>query len=433
MKIISLQLPFVLQTELKMKFATVVLALAACFAFSLAETTPSTTDVKYFVDNATLPERLPELMRGKFSDEDIEKAVIQAFVNQYEVVSEYNGHVYDPAFPYGYLKDDVRVPKTRASGPLSDLIFEGNTVKGLSNYLNSSLVIRWYQDQIYQEVNWNELQIKGQYQYLTPDKYDKGKYAISVNGVKYQVISPLSSNTELYPVSAPKSAISYEGVRASFTGPEGFKDVFNVNDSPNVKYFLEDVVFQKIANQVLQDMQSNITSAIRYAAKPYINFKNHSDPHFPAASGQLKNGPIFNISKAFTSGLNNTLQKLKSLKVNMDSNSVTVQTTVSVHKLFGTFNLVVDEPQKHESEAQFNFENMELISNYDLVRPDQHCETRVEIYNKSVTSSYQLGNSELNAQANQQFADAFADEIISHISTGFCKFIVKYTTTVPAQ
>ncbi|XP_050438319.1 uncharacterized protein LOC126844282 [Adelges cooleyi] len=406
-----------------MRSTTILLALAAYFIFSLAD-----TDVNYYVDESTLPEALPEQMRNQYSDKEIELAIRDALENQYKVVSEYNGHVYDPASPFGYFRDDVNVSITRASSSDFDMIFETNTVKGLSNYQNSTIVIRWAKDQVYQEVYWNELQIKGQYKYLDRSRYEIGKYQLFVNGVKYQFNSPLSANTEMYPISAPKSAIHYDEVRASFDG--GYREVFNSKHFPYLLYFLEDVAFQKIANQVLQDMQNNVTTAIRAAVKPYINFKNYSDPHFPKANGQLKNGPSFKISNVFTTGLNNTLQKLQSLQVNMNSNSVTAQTSVYVHNLTGTFDLAVEGPQKYRSQAKFSFEYMELIIKYDIVRPHYNCKTIVKMYQPKVYSAYQKQNARECICANQQFADAFALQINDHISKGFCKFIINYTKNV---
>ncbi|XP_050442959.1 uncharacterized protein LOC126847034 [Adelges cooleyi] len=411
--------------------STTAIVLAVCFTCSLADADKNWMSV----DENTLPEALPELMRNRYDDEQIRKAVTEALENQYKVVSEYNGRVYDPASPYGYFRDEVAVPNTRASSPESDMIFEANTVKGLSNHRNRTIAVRWAEDQVYQEVNWNNLQINGRYKYLTRSRFENGKYQISIDGVKYRIYSPLSANTELYPLSAPRSAISYDKIRASFSG--GHQDVFNVKDSPNVRYFIEDVVFQKIADQVLRDMQSNVTAAVRTAVQPYINFKNYSDPHFPEATGRLKNGANFHISNAFASGLNNTVQKLQTLRVDTNDNTVTAQTFVSVHGLAGTFDLTVEEEEgprrRHRSGAGFTLDRMELVAEHDLVRPDTDCRTQVKIHQPKVHSSYQPGNAQENAQADQRMADAFAAQIERHVSRGFCKFIVGYTKRLAAN
>jgi len=47
---------------------------------------------------------LPRNIRDK-SDEEIGKAIFNAYSNQIRFVSEYNGHVYDPPFPLGYFKN----------------------------------------------------------------------------------------------------------------------------------------------------------------------------------------------------------------------------------------------------------------------------------------------------------------------------------------
>jgi len=103
----------------------------------------------WFVDENSLPESLPELMRytdDYYADEHVEKAVFWAYKIQYDVISEHNGHVYDAESPLDYFVDSLTLPKTRASSVSSDIVFENNTVGGLTNYETNKHVVRWSQD-----------------------------------------------------------------------------------------------------------------------------------------------------------------------------------------------------------------------------------------------------------------------------------------------
>jgi len=82
-----------------------------------------------------------------------------------------------------------------------------------------------YMMQVSTEITWKELQIAGRYTVVDKWRYVTGKYQIFVENVMYQTDTPLSKNIELYPLSAPNSAISYSQFRATFHGnsiPDGY-------------------------------------------------------------------------------------------------------------------------------------------------------------------------------------------------------------------
>lgn len=102
-----------------------------------------------------MPESLPDLMRNNYySNEEIQKAVFWAYKVQYDVISEYNGRVYDVESPLGYFNDVFILPKTRASSINSNIIFENNTVRGLKDFKSNNVVIRWSQDQVSYNLNY---------------------------------------------------------------------------------------------------------------------------------------------------------------------------------------------------------------------------------------------------------------------------------------
>lgn len=81
--------------------------------------------------------------------------------------------------------------------------------------------------QVSTEVTWKQLTIIGKYAFVDELRYATGNYQIVVEDVKYQTDTPLSQNTELYPSSAPNSAISYSQFRPTFTGDYSIPDEFS--------------------------------------------------------------------------------------------------------------------------------------------------------------------------------------------------------------
>lgn len=101
------------------------------------------------IDNDTLPEMLPKQMYGK-SNEEIQKAVLNAYKNQMKVISEYSGHVYDPDFPYEYFKQENSIPDTETFQSDAEFTFTNNVFKVLASYNDNTIVFKWAPDQVNQ-------------------------------------------------------------------------------------------------------------------------------------------------------------------------------------------------------------------------------------------------------------------------------------------
>jgi len=81
--------------------------------------------------------------------------------------------------------------------------------------------------QVTTKITWKELQIVGKYTFVDEWKYVTGNYQIFVEDVVYQANTPLSKNAEMYPSSAPNSAISYRKFRTTFTEHYSISDEFS--------------------------------------------------------------------------------------------------------------------------------------------------------------------------------------------------------------
>ncbi|XP_022176565.1 uncharacterized protein LOC111037974 [Myzus persicae] len=332
---------------------SLVLALAVYISHSVADEISDYVNWRY--DNDTIPEMLPRNMREK-SDEEIGKAVYNAYSNQIRVVSEYSGHVYDPPFPLGYLKNECPVPNTHTYQSENDLI-ETN-------------------------VEWKEANIRGSYYYSNTTYFDQGNYHIQLENLKYQANTPLSENTMKYPASVPKSSISYETVKASFSG--NIKDVTNVNDLYNLKYFLEEVASQHIADSVAKSMQPNISIAVRQAIRPYIMFKNVSDPHFKGFTASTASGIQLVVDDVFTNGLNQTNQRVKNMVADMANKKLISTTELVMHYLSGTFRMQLTRDSKqYTGYVMFEIENINVVPTINMFNRDE-CTANTNIKNVRV-------------------------------------------------
>lgn len=86
-------------------------------------------------------------MIGK-SDDEISKAVYEAFQIQYDVITQHNGHSLDPVMPpIGYFNDEIQLTDIRTTNSETDLIFTNNDITGLVGNKNR-VVIRWVSNEV---------------------------------------------------------------------------------------------------------------------------------------------------------------------------------------------------------------------------------------------------------------------------------------------
>ncbi|XP_060852156.1 uncharacterized protein LOC132930344 [Rhopalosiphum padi] len=378
--------------------------------------------VNWTVDDNTVPESLLELMRNNYySDDEIQKAVFWAYKFQYDVISEYNGRVYDVESPLEYFNDVLILPRTRASSINSNIIFENNTVSGLTDFNNNNVVIQWSQDQVTTKITWKELQIVGKYTFVDEWKYVTGNYQIFVEDVVYQANTPLSKNSEMYPSSAPNSAISYRKFRTTFTEHYSILDEFSA-----ARYVLEDVALGHIADYTLKVTRKNVTSAIRAAVQPYVQYRNRSDPHFPATTDRLDDGLSFTVSDMFVDGLDTVLQKVNAVWTEPSTGAVMTAVGHTLHNLSGTFNLrIVSDVTKLQQPVRlidFSMDRINLSITYDVLRPSCFCLATVQVYK---ATTWPRDDRDDAAGHLQQVTAAFVNTIKDHLSVGTCATIVK--------
>jgi hypothetical protein len=272
-------------------------------------------------------------------------------------------------------------------------------------------------NQVVTEIEWKELNIRGRYTFLNSTYFNQGKYTVRLNDVKYLGITPLVGNNEEYPLSIPKSSISYKYVNASFTG--GLPDVLKTSDSPNVKYFIEDIVFQHVADRIVKDTHNNITVAIQQAINPYIVFKNDTNPNFPGTAGKLPGNNVgYNISNTVISGFKNI--KLWMIKVNaiMAKNVINVYMGMALHKLNGKFDVNIAETKPVIDKTTFTIDRIDGVLYYNMLNPT---ECKFEITVNDIKVKYET---KLSADVQKMLTNVFADNIKNQMDV-VCKMLKK--------
>jgi hypothetical protein len=368
-------------------------------------------------DDDTLPEVLLKKMHGK-SDDEIQKAVFQAFENQVKVISEYTGHTLDPETPYGYFKDEMPISNARTSDPQSDLIFYNNAIRGFIGHNKNTIIIKWIPDQVVTELGWKEMNVRGRYTFMNSSYFDQGKYHIQLQDVKYLASTTLSENTESYPSTVPKSSISYKGVKVSFTG--GLPEVLKTSDSSNVKHFIEDIVFQQVADRVVRDTRNNITVAIRQVIKPFVLIKNDTNQNFPGTNGKLPSGNVgYTISNTVISGFANTVHKMKKVTAKMAANTVIVDGRTTMHNLDGKFDFKLEESKPTIGKATFTVSRIDVNISFNVLKLVE-CKSEIVVNQPNVKYG-----TKLSADIEKALTNAFFDNVKIQMNTIFCKGLDK--------
>jgi len=145
---------------------------------------------------------------------------------------------------------------------------------------------------------------------------------------------------------------------------------------------LEEVVFQHVADDVVKSMQPNISIAVRQAARPYIMFKNVSDPHFKGFTASTPSNLQLEVDDVFTNGLNQTLQRVKNMTVDMANKKLISSTELVMHNLSGTFRVKLTNG--YTDYATFEIENINVAPVSNMFNRDD-CTASTTVKNTKVT------------------------------------------------
>ncbi|KAF0705548.1 Uncharacterized protein FWK35_00037147 [Aphis craccivora] len=230
-----------------------------------------------------------------------------------------------------------------------------------------------------------------------------------------------------YPSSVPSSSISYTSVKASFSGK--IPTVTNIDDSHNLKYFLEKVVFQHVADDIVKSMQPNISIAVREAVKPYIIFKNVSNPHFKGFTASTPSNLqiVVGDPDVFANGLNQTLLRVRNMTVDMAKKKLLSSTELAMHNLSGTFRLkLTNGTKEYTGYADFEIENINVAPVSNMFDRND-CTSPTIIKNTKVTiddpASFNLNTKEDELEVIKALEDGFSDTTKKKFEKAICNYL----------
>lgn len=180
------------------------------------------------------------------------------------------------------------------------------------------------------------------------------------------------------------------------------------------RHYLEDIVFQQVAERIARDSHNNITVAVRHASKPYIIFKNDTDLNFSGASGKVSNVG-YTISNTAISGFANTEQKVKKVTVKMTTNTVTVDLRITIHNLDGKFDFKIEESKPITGKATLTIGRIDGSVSYNLLKPTE-CKADVVLNQPN----FKYGT-KISADIEKTLSNAFVDNVKNQLNTVICK------------
>lgn len=177
-------------------------------------------------------------------------------------------------------------------------------------------------------------------------------------------------------------------------------------------------------------MHPNITIAVRQAIKPYVIFKNGSDPHFRGFDVGSPSGAQYRIDGMFVNGLNQTHLRVKNVTVDRDGNrmdgggALTAVTEFVMHRLSGVFDVREQDGAQKTGKAQFTIGRIDLLTVRNMLNGDE-CTTNTTVHNTVVAIDPAMN---LTSDMNLIVADELARNITLHkFSTSICKALdLKY-------
>lgn len=189
------------------------------------------------------------------------------------------------------------------------------------------------------------------------------------------------------------------------------------------RHYVEDIIFQQVADRIVRDTHNNITVAIRQAVKPYIILKNDTDLTFPGVNitkQYAKGIEVYNITNPVISGFANTEQKLKKVTTKMATNTVTVDLRMTIHNLDGKFDYKPDESKPSQTQtkpfkATFTINRIGVNVSFNLLKPVE-CKTDIVVNKPNVKFG-----SKLSEEIEKSLTNSFFENVKSQLNTNICK------------
>jgi len=168
-------------------------------------------------------------------------------------------------------------------------------------------------------------------------------------------------------------------------------------------------------------MQPNISIAVRQAIRPYIMFKNVSDPHFRGFTASTPSGMQLIVDDIFIYGLNQTNQRVKNMVADMANKKLTSTTELVVHNLRGTIRVQLTKDSKQYTDyVMFDIENINIVPTSNMFNRDE-CITNTTIRSIKVLvpKDFNLPKDE-DIEVNRVLVDEFNKALKNEFNNAVC-------------
>lgn len=182
------------------------------------------------------------------------------------------------------------------------------------------------------------------------------------------------------------------------------------------RHFVEDIVFQNVADRILRDTHKNITSAIRQSVSKYVLFQNDTVLNFPAVNGKLPTGTTgYGFSNTVISGLSNTEIKLKKVTAKIAANTLTADLRLTIHSLNGKSDFKLEESKPTIGKITFTVGRIDATISFNMLKTTE-CKSEVTINQPIIKYDVKL-----SADNEKALTKAFFDNITAQLNTKLCK------------
>lgn len=175
---------------------------------------------------------------------------------------------------------------------------------------------------------------------------------------------------------------------------------------------------------MVQDAHKNATLAVWKVAKPFIVFKNYTDPFFPGVNGTLTDSAAtkFVVDKFPMSGLEDIRHQIKNVYVKMPNNKVKIDLQLTAHYLSGYYNYRLGN-DKENSTGSFTIRRMDFGVMFNVLDVESDCNAATEFVDPVNTFDTKgFGDTD----AGQLLTQVFFEHIKEELNGSYCKLLAKW-------
>lgn len=202
------------------------------------------------------------------------------------------------------------------------------------------------------------------------------------------------------------------------------------------------MALRHVADYVTVATRPNVTSAIWEAVRPYVQYRNRTDPHFNsiADAGRLDDGRTLAVDGPIVDGLQRVVQKVRSVRWDRAAGAAYVFVEHALHRLNGTMDVRAFAADGHRgpegtatatatttAAVDFAVHRVDVDIAFDALGPGRYCAAAVRVHGITVWPRHvPVAADDRNAaELYLRAADALDRIFRDHLSVGTCAHIAR--------